>query len=283
MLKNLNRIKYMYIKIIFLLLVTLFFSACGNKENKDDDIYIDWFKPSLSATWQWQLTGELNINYNVDIYDIDLFDTPVEVIKEIQGKNKKVICYFSAGSYEEWRNDSSIFASDILGNNLDGWIGEKWLDIRSNKVFEIMNSRLELAKNKGCDGVEPDNVDGYANDTGFSLTYTDQLIYNKKLANRAHELGLSIGLKNDLEQIQDLEEYFDFALNEQCNEYLECELLLPFISNKKPVFNAEYSDVYINDTVKYNDMCNKSNSIKINTLLLPMNLDDSFRKSCLDI
>jgi len=273
----------MYIKIIFLLLVTLFFSACGNKENKDDDIYIDWFKPSLSATWQWQLTGELNINYNVDIYDIDLFDTPVEVIKEIQGKNKKVICYFSAGSYEEWRNDSSIFASDILGNNLDGWIGEKWLDIRSNKVFEIMNSRLELAKNKGCDGVEPDNVDGYANDTGFSLTYTDQLIYNKKLANRAHELGLSIGLKNDLEQIQDLEEYFDFALNEQCNEYLECELLLPFISNKKPVFNAEYSDVYINDTVKYNDMCNKSNSIKINTLLLPMNLDDSFRKSCLDI
>ena len=31
----------------------------------------------------------------------------------------------------------------------------------------------------GCDGVEPDNVDGYVNDTGFDLTAGDQLDFNR--------------------------------------------------------------------------------------------------------
>ena len=65
----------------------------------------------------------------------------------------------------------------------------------------IMQARLDLAVQKRCDGVEPDNVDGYANDTGFDLSSLDQLTYNQWLASEAHTRNLSIGLKNDLDQV----------------------------------------------------------------------------------
>lgn len=42
-----------------------------------------------------------------------------------------------------------------------------------------MQARLDLAVQKGCDGVEPDNVDGYQNNSGFPLTAQDQLAYNR--------------------------------------------------------------------------------------------------------
>lgn len=102
-----------------------------------------------------------------------------------------------------------------------------------------MRARLDLAKNKGCDGVEPDNVDAYTQpDPGFPLTYDDQKAYNIFLAQEAHARDLSIGLKNDLDQVLDLLPYFDWALNEQCWYYQECHLLQPFIQGKK-VFCAK--------------------------------------------
>ena len=72
---------------------------------------------------------------------------------------------------------------------------------------------------KHFDGVEADNVDGYTNPTGFPLTAADQLTYNAWLARTAHALGLSIALKNDLDQARQLEPHFDYALDEQCFQY----------------------------------------------------------------
>ena len=49
-----------------------------------------------------------------------------------------------------------------------------------------------------------------------------------------------MGLKNDLEQIPQLVESFDWALDEQCWEYAECELLEPFVARGRAVFGVEY-------------------------------------------
>jgi hypothetical protein len=95
-----------------------------------------------------------------------------------------------------------------------------------------MGARMDLAKQKGCDGVEPDNIDGYTVDNkggGFKLTYNDQITYNMWLAKEAHLRDLSIGLKNDVDQVKDLVNYFDWALNEECWQYNECDTLKPFI------------------------------------------------------
>jgi hypothetical protein len=104
-----------------------------------------------------------------------------------------------------------------------------------------MAARYDLAVAKGCDGVEPDNVDGYANNTGFPITYQDQLVYNRLLAAMGHDRGLSVGLKNDLDQIGDLVDSFDWALDEQCWEYSECSLLAPFVARGRAVFGVEYT------------------------------------------
>lgn len=240
-----------------------------------------WYVPPVMTTWQWQLIGTVDTSYDVDVYDIDLFDSSEALIQQLQTAGKKVICYFSGGSYEEWRPDASSFVASDLGKTLDGWPNERWLDIKSANVQTIMQARLDLAKQKGCDGVEPDNMDGYANDSMLNLTAADQLAYNRFIANEAHARNLSVGLKNDLDQVAELESYFDFAVNEQCFEYNECDLLLPFVNNGKAVFNAEYKNEYVNNTTTRNTLCVESVNMLFSTLILPLDLDNTLRFSCL--
>lgn len=240
----------------------------------------NWYRPVAGVTWQWQLKGVVNTGYPVEIYDIDLFDSSVQLIQALKAEGKKVICYFSAGSYEDWRIDKSEFKQNELGKPLDGFEDEKWLDIRSVNVYNIMAQRLDLAVKKGCTGVEPDNVDGYTNDSGFNLNSNDQLAFNKYLANAAHQRNLSVALKNDLDQIPYLLDYFDFSVNEQCHEYIECNGLEAFIGIGKPVLNAEYLNQYVTNTTKRQELCQLSNNAKFSTLVLPLDLDDQFRFSC---
>ncbi|MEH6451089.1 MAG: endo alpha-1,4 polygalactosaminidase [Oleispira sp.] len=241
----------------------------------------NWYQPAVLTSWHWQLEGALNTGYSVDVYDIDLFDSSKVTIEQLQLDHHKVICYFSAGSYENWRDDKESFSATDYGRTLDGWEGERWLDIRSANVHSIMLTRLDLAVSKGCDGVEPDNMDGYSNASGFTLTADDQLAYNRYLANQAHLRGLSIGLKNDLDQIAELVEYYDFAVNEQCFEYQECEALAPFTDAGKAIFNAEYADIYVNDATARNTLCVEAMNLQMSSLILPLDLDDSIRLSCL--
>lgn len=258
--------------------------GCSKEKEPADDnsgpapiIEGNWYRPAAATTWQWQLVSAVNSEYAVDVYDIDLYNVSAAEISALQGQGRKVICYFSAGSFEPFRPDSADFPMAVIGKVLDGFENENWLDVRQESVLEIMRKRLDLAVQKGCDGVEPDNVDGYQNDTGFPLSDADQLVFNKKLANEAHTRGLSVGLKNDLDQILKLAPYFDFSVNEQCHEFDECEALLPFVSADKPVWNAEYEQEFVSDPAS---ICPKSLSLNLRTLILPLDLDDSFRITC---
>ena len=240
----------------------------------------NWYRPGVATTWQWQLLGTVNTAYSVDVYDIDLFDVSASTIASLQATGKRVICYFSAGSFEDFRSDANRFPQEVLGNTLEGFADERWLDIRSFIVLDIMSDRLDIAVQKGCDGVEPDNVDGYVNNSGFDLTAADQLAFNRRIANAAHERGLAVALKNDLDQILDLIAYFDLSVNEQCHEFDECSLLQPFVTGGKAVFNAEYDSRFVSDAAVRDDMCSAARADNLRTLILPLDLDDSFRFSC---
>ena len=266
---------------IFTVVLILLYAGCGSEDSElSPTTGGSWYQPVKSTTWQWQLNGSINQSYSVDMYDVDLFNTSESEIDTLQQSGKKVICYFCAGSYEEYREDASLFGAGELGKVLDGWEDERWLDIRSNNVKNIMKARINLAKLKGCDGVEPDNMDGYTNESGFNLNASDQLKFNKFIANEAHKLSLSVGLKNDLDQIVELEPYYDFAVNEQCFEYNECDKLTPFTIANKPIFNAEYESKYASSADARTTLCASANSKDIRTLILPLDLNDSFRYSC---
>lgn len=233
----------------------------------------DWWKPAPGTSWQIQLQGAIKTSYKVKVFDIDLFDTPQPVIDKLHRRGAKVICYFNAGGFEDWRGDANVFPADVLGDPLDAWPGERWLDIRRiDALAPIMEARLNLALEKHCDGVDPDNVDGYANATGFPLNGQDQLNYNQWLSEQAHARGLAVGLKNDLGQIPDLVAHFDFAVNEQCVQYQECGLLTPFIMENKPVFGIEYQG-------KKSRICAEANRRKFDTLMKRLGLD-AWRRAC---
>ena len=200
------------------------------------------------ASWHWQLSGTLQTPDRL-VYGIDLYDTPARTITTLKGQGRIVVCYFSAGSWEDWRPDAASFPKKALGSPLDGWPGERWLDIRNDDVRELMKRRLKLAAQKGCDAVEPDNVDGYSNGNGLKLTEADQLNYNRWLSRQAHHRGLAIALKNTVELVPKLADHFDFAINESCYAYKECDAYRFFRQQGKPVFIAEYRS-------KNANMCN---------------------------
>ena len=231
------------------------------------------WKPAPGTSWQWQLTGTVDTSFDVAMYDIDLFDNSASLIKQLHNDGRIVICYFSAGSWENWRPDAAQYPASVKGKVLEGWPDEKWLDIRQIDILgPILEARLDLAVSKGCDGVEPDNVDAYTNDSGFWLTSADQLAFNTWLAQQAHARGLSVGLKNDIDQVTSLVDDFDWALNEQCFEYDECDTLLPFVQAGKAVFGVEYE-------LETSEFCPEANAMNFDWLKKNLGLDAP-RQSC---
>lgn len=265
------------IALLITALITLFGAACSGSTEDPPTISEPGstttsvpsggvWQPAPRVSWQWQLTGSIDTSVDVDVFDVDGFDVSAGTVAELHDKGAKVICYFSAGSWEDWRPDADEFADSVLGR-LNGWPGEKWLDIRRLDVLgPIMEARMDMCAAKGFDAVEPDNIDGYTNNTGFALTAADQLVYNRWLAEAAHARGLSIGLKNDLDQVDDLVDVFDFAVNEECFEWDECANLTPFVNQGKAVFHVEYE----HDT---NDFCPHTTSLGFSSLLKNWDLD----------
>jgi hypothetical protein len=185
-------------------------------------------------------------------------------VQALHVRGARVIGYIDAGTAETWRPDfPEMQAFDqscdgcLFGNPLSNFPDEYWLNINNDTkgidpntgnsettrrfVLDEMLARLKEAKLIGVDAIEFDDVDAYQSDSGLSISAAAQMQYNATLANLAHRVGFSVGLKNDLSQASELQPYFDFAINEQCWQYSECGALKPWPSQyDKAVFNVEY-------------------------------------------
>jgi hypothetical protein len=221
----------------------------------------------LDTSWNYVLSTSPDLSIKANVYDIDLFDNTAATVASIHAAGSKAICYIDAGTWENWRPDASQFPASVKGRN-NGWPGEKWLDIRQIAILgPIMQARLNQCKSKGFDAVEFDNVDGYSNHTGFPLTYANQIAYDTYLANLAHTTGLPVALKNDVDQVKDLIDYFDFTINEQCFEYDECNTIVPFIQANKAVFNVEYN-------LATSQFCPMANTMNFNSIKKTLDLEN---------
>ena len=239
------------------------------------------WQPSPGTTWQYQLSGELDSTVDAQVYDIDLFETSADQIASLQSEGRRVICYFSAGTWEPGRPDGDDFPDEVLGEHLEHWPDERWVDNRSMTVRDLMEGRMDEAVRRGCDGVEPDNVDAYVHNTGFSLTEQTQVDFNRFLAESAHERGLSVGLKNALDILPELHGSFDFAINEECVTYDECAAIRPFIQNGKAVFHVEYVDNRDDGESRADTVCPLASAAAFSTLIKDWDLSP-WRVSCAD-
>jgi hypothetical protein len=199
-----------------------------------------WWTPPQHLTWFWQLQGTVKNDKAVAAYDIDGFENEASEVAALHAQGKRVICYIDAGTAEKFRPDYGEFPAATLGRS-NGWPGERWLDIRQLGAIEpIMAARFRMCREKGFDAVEPDNIEAFANKSGFEISPAQQLTYNEWIANEVHALRMAVLQKNDGEQSAQLQPYFDGALSEQCNQYKECGDFEPYLAAGKPVLNAEY-------------------------------------------
>lgn len=199
--------------------------------------------PPQHLTWYWQLQGTLpamtgaGLPAQADAWDIDGFDNTAQTVAALHAAGHHAICYIDVGTAENFRSDYSEFPAADLGKT-NGWPGEKWLNITDPALRPIMDARFQMCKQKGFDGVEPDNMDGWENGTGFPITGAQQLAYNEWVAGDVHALGMAVFQKNDPEQDSALLPYFDGQIEEQDVQYGDD--VTPYIKAGKPVLDAEY-------------------------------------------
>jgi hypothetical protein len=103
-------------------------------------------------------TGKVLVPADATVWDVDAEDTTAETIAALHGLGKTVICYFSAGTYENWRPDAKQFPTGDLGTTLAEWPNEKWIRLSSTGIRNIMKARIAKAASKGCDAIDPDNT-----------------------------------------------------------------------------------------------------------------------------
>lgn len=208
------------------------------------------------------------------VYDIDGFDNPATTVSGLHARGKRVICYIETGAWESYRPDAGSFPPAVLGRAMAGYPDERYTDIRSPAVVELVKARVKMCADKGFDAIEPDLDDTYAQNTGFPITRADNVAFNKTIADYAHSLGLAIGLKNgdDPAFAAAVEPFVDFALAEQCFEYDTCDSLAPFTRAGKAVMVVEYS-------VPASEFCPAANARNFNGLSLHENLDGQ-RRAC---
>ncbi|WWD00946.1 hypothetical protein V866_007884 [Kwoniella sp. B9012] len=240
--------------------------------------------PSLSTSFIYDLDNQpiaapiirtaTGLSLNKTMYVVDMAQSTAEQIVNYHAKGKTVGCYFSAGTWEPYRSDAKQFLPDCYCGpnvtvdstgrctgsgsdaNLLGEWGEWWFDIRSekclNNIKSIMTDRIKAAKQKGCDSIDPDNVDAWTNQQDFGITKQDEVNYLLWLSSTARSNGLGIDLKNSGDLITDpdtgkptnwttsLVNAFDFNVIESCYQYNECEKYDPFLKAGKPQIRIEY-------------------------------------------
>lgn len=226
--------------------------------------------PKPGTSWQWQLsgTGNLDTSLNVAAYDIDLFETSQATIDALHAAGRKVICYFDT-AYEPGRPDSATLAP-YRHNAVKGWPGQYWLDVREPVVVNVMKSSIAMAAQHRCDAVEADDVDSRDNNPGTGITAAEQQAFIRTLAAEAHAQGMSFALKNDLADIPALLNDVDFAINEECFAYNECDALVPFIQAGKAVLHVEYTSGALSSK---SGLCARANAMNFDTLIKHLNLD----------
>jgi len=245
---------------------------------------------SVEARWQPTQSQSFNIligesspsvsGEKSQIVDIDLV-SKAAYIEKYHSAGKKVVCYLSGGTAEDWRPDYSEYKKLkglVHQKYSDRYNNEYWVDYRSSEIRHLIEKRIQRAKNQNCDGIDVDNVDAYqirgikdkegAKKNGWSspVTKEENIEFLKWLGSTAHKYGLAIGLKNCHDIIDRVSDYFDFAINENCGTAGDCHYYKNFLKSGKPVFAITYNGMTSSHIEK---MCKNTNGLPITMIVKP--------------
>jgi hypothetical protein len=230
-------------------------------------------RPVPGATFQIQLNGNVDTTVDASTFTIDLATAP-SVFADLHAAGRLVMCFFSGGTYEPFRDDASRFPQAALGSALTDYPNERWIDVRDSGVRAVMSDRVTLAAQSGCDGIHAGNLDGYLQSTGFPLTENDQQSYDRWLEQAAHAVGMSAGLVDGDAALNGLlAADFDWAVVWSCID-AGCDAAAPFVAAGKPVFLVEFGGSDLAASV-----CPKAQALGLSAVIKNQSLD-AFRGGC---
>lgn len=231
-----------------------------------------------SQVWNYALPNTnniLNLSPEISTVNIDMFGASRKLISSLHQQNRTVSCYITFGMWVDWTPDAKLFPSSVKGGYVPEW-NNYILNYKSPIVKGIMKDRIVLAKSKGCDSIDTDNMDTYEYKPNvFNLTYNDQLAYNKWVAQEVHKLGMNVTLKNDWKQVKDLVDYFDGIILESCWKSKKCaSIASPFVKANKSVYGVEYPPT-VDEVALKSICCDLGNDVNFilknkNLLMYPM-------------
>src|SRR5207244_10238157 len=100
------------------------------------------WQPSLNTSWQWQLTGQIDLSIHVEMYDIDAFGNTAATVATLHSTGAHVVCYISGGTFENWRPAVGSFPASVLGKAVGCWAGDQWIEVRQfTSVGRILVTR----------------------------------------------------------------------------------------------------------------------------------------------
>ncbi len=220
----------------------------------------DW-APGPTLTWQIQLTGTFDDTVSASVYDLDPYATPAQTIDDLRAHDTHVMCHVDIGVADPTLPDAARLTGPILGASATSRASDRyrpagsptagtaatagwWLDIREwSRIEPVLADRLKLCVDKGFDGVDADGGYGYVNTTGFALTPSVQVAYDKRVVALAHRLGLAIGVRSTPSLAGALERYVDFAVASGCFEAGACLPYFDYVRQGKAVFVVETAGV----------------------------------------
>jgi hypothetical protein len=262
------------------------------------------FKPGVG--WQWWLEDSQAVADKAVlgkapfVYDIDLLQLTASDVQKLKQKNKVLICYVAGGSLQfsskatydsrgrvisckrrvrsyarpELKSFLDKISSSAIAGYIKSWPDNCWLDPREPSVQLALQGIIEMARKKGCDGIEFDNMDAGLDqenrkEAGFPKSadmVASQILFNKKVAQYTRSQGLFAGLKNGHLFADQQCANFDFAVVEdiirQAGEDDTAKQALAAwqrcARTGRPIFSAEYPS----DWTKYR--CPKVAGLSVN-------------------
>lgn len=231
--------------------------------------------PSGKVAWDWQIgagsDAKVGVPQGVRLLDVDGFDVSAEKVASLKAMGIYMVCYINAGSYEPGRPDSAAYPERLKVQADPDWPGEYFLDVTDvfasgSVLASILRARFEMCRAKGFDAIEPDNLQNDENVSGGRITLQQQLDFNGWVADAAHAAGLAVFQKNGPDKVlltdrtgAKMVDKFDGILNEQCQEFSECDALAEYPKRGKLALNVEYGASVTLD-------CSASDTLAINSL-----------------
>lgn len=285
--------------------------ACGNDkmhQHRDGALGPDYWQPKPGETKNWdiQVNAPIDLSTERAMIIVDLFasvpspttiaygdgstvsvpaGSQPQTMATLQARQTIITCRVGLGGVKSTDPDFAKFPSGTVSSmTLDDDQVTHYLDFAQRAAWEdIAFARIDLAKQIGCDAIEPYLSDHGFTDLGFPPELESQRSWYAAVAAAVHGRELSVGMRNGVELglVDTMAANYDWLLVERCAEVPNCELVRPFLNVRKAVFAIDFPTDFEGTPQDPAQMCSRQLDGNVQDgIVKDVMLSSAFRLQC---